>query len=170
MKSLIRTVLFISMVLLFSASSACSVFDGTDTPVEASSAGTTDTAGQDGTAVNDIYGNETGTPVSSSENTAVFQQVTVTEADKEANIDKFIGNWVDQSDSTRYAIISKTDIGYSYSDNESTFPAEVKDGVLQIHIEVDDAVATGQYDDATGILTIKYQDTETKLKKNKQGG
>lgn len=91
--------------------------------------------------------------------------VTVTEEDKAANIDKFIGNWINISDESRFCVIKKTEIGYSYTDNESNFPAEVKDGVLSIHIEVDDTYATGSVDEAAGTLTITYQEEKTVYKK-----
>jgi hypothetical protein len=94
--------------------------------------------------------------------------VTVTAEDKAANIDKYIGNWVDTSDETRFCVIKKTEIGYSYTDNESNFPAEVKDGVLNIHIEVDDTIAIGKVDETTGILTITYQDQDTTYKKKQE--
>jgi hypothetical protein len=90
-----------------------------------------------------------------------LQPVTVTEEDKAANIDKFIGNWVDMADETRYCVIKKTEIGYSYTDNESNFPAEVIDGVLNIHIEVNDTIATGKVDEASGVLTITYEEQDT---------
>jgi hypothetical protein len=97
-----------------------------------------------------------------------LQPVTVTEEDKAANIDKFIGNWVDMADETRYCIIKKTEIGYSYTDNESNFPAEVVDGVLNIHIEVNDTFATGKVDEANGVLTITYEEQDTTYKKKQE--
>lgn len=151
MKKMNQAVLLLVIVLLFSALSACQVFDGTEDSIEDSSEIVASTADVSGSA--------------DQEKSPVFQEITVSSEDKAANMDKFIGNWIDQSDSSRYAIIKKTDIGYTYSDNESTNPAEVKDGVLQIHIDVDNAIATGKYDDATGILTISYQGQEAQFKK-----
>jgi hypothetical protein len=153
MKKMNQAVLLLVIVLLFSALSACQVFDGTEDSMDDSSAieaSTVDSSGSDS---------------ADQEKSPVFQEITVSAADKAANMDKFVGNWIDQSDSSRYATIEKTDIGYTYTDNESTNPAEVKDGVLQIHIEVDNAIATGKYDEATGILTISYQGQEAQFKK-----
>jgi hypothetical protein len=95
----------------------------------------------------------------------VFDEVTVTEEDKAANIDKYIGNWEDASDPSRFCVIKKTEIGYSYSDNESTFPAKVENDKLMIHIEVEDAYAEGAVDETAGTLTITFNGESSVFKK-----
>jgi len=145
------SLIFIFM-MIFSLFTACTIWDGTETPVD--DAGNVSLV----STVND-------NSVTGSTDEDIITPVTVTEEDIKANIDKFIGIWEDTGDSTRYAVIKKTEIGYSYTDNESTFPAEVKNNILQIKIEVDNAIATGEVDEAAGTLTVKYKDLMSVLKK-----
>lgn len=169
MKLMKKPILIAAIVLIVSTFSACEIWDGSETPVDefASESISNDASQPDSSQASNSTNESTNSNSSAQTEKTTFEEVTVTNEDKEANIDKFIGNWEDTSDSSRYCIIKKTEIGYSYSDNESTFPAEVKDGVLQINIEVDNAFATGEVDETAGTLTIKYQDTETVFQKKK---
>jgi hypothetical protein len=140
-----RILVFTACIFLtISLLSSCNVFDNADTSSENSS--------QNGQTAQTVQ---------------KFNTITITDADKKAGIDKFIGNWQDISNPSRFAVIQKTDIGYSYQDNEGTNPVDVKDGVLRIHITLDDSVATGEIDSSTGNLTVKYMGSITKFKKKK---
>lgn len=166
MKFFKQLAVIIMILLMVSAFTACgSVFDDSETSFGDSDTVVSDsstTPADENTSTNNSV--QAGSTVDESTQ-AILQPVTVTEDDKMANIYKFIGNWLDTTDDSRYCIIMKTEIGYSYTDNESNFPAEVKDGVLLIHIAVEDADATAKVDDATGILTVEYQDQATTYKK-----
>lgn len=170
MKFFKQLTVFIMITLLFSVVTACgSVFDGSETPSEypaTEEASNIDTKSKVVDKSNPVAVAQESAKEESTETD--FQPVTITEEDIASNIDKFIGNWVDTSDETRFCVIKKTEIGYSYTDNESNFPAEVKDGLLNIHIEVDDAYAIGEVDEKASMLTITYQDVKTTYKKKQE--
>lgn len=169
-------VLVLVSVLSLTAAACGSVFDQSETPSENtdtiaadnSAAGTASAQQADNGSSADSSGKGETTQAVKTQDTSPqtdSEPITVTEEDKEAKIDKFIGKWLDTSDPSRFCVIKKTEIGYSYTDNESNFPAEVKDGVLMIHIEVEDAYAKGKVDETTGLLTITYGDQKSTFKK-----
>lgn len=96
------------------------------------------------------------------ENTAPPEPDTVEEAlpevDTSASVDVLVGNWVDISDSTYFANITKDGEVYKYEDNDGKYDATFKDGKLIVPVsDAENDFAEVYVDAGTGHLCVLYQ-------------
>lgn len=89
---------------------------------------------------------------------------TLPKADPKATVDSLLGNWTDINSPDRFANITKTDNGYQYQDNEGTYPATFKDGVLKVQVSDTDTADT-YIDTKSGHLFAVYQGSPSEFKK-----
>jgi hypothetical protein len=75
---------------------------------------------------------------------------------------KFLGNWQDISDSTRFAkIYADTKSGYIWEDNEGKYTAKFDKDVLKVNAK-EFGTATVIYDDGSKHLKVTLTDPTTK--------
>ena len=85
--------------------------------------------------------------------------------DTKATVDTILGSWVDVSDSSRFANITKSEDGnYTWEDNEGKYKATFKEGALTINVN-DSETATAYYDAKSGQLVCVYGGQETRFTK-----
>lgn len=89
---------------------------------------------------------------------------TMPTADPNAAVDALIGSWVDISDETRFANITKADTDYQYEDNEGQYPATFENGSLKIKAS-DTDTAESFIDAKTGNMLMIYQGSIWEFKK-----
>jgi hypothetical protein len=109
-------------------------------------AGTTETSGA---------ATEAATTVQTVEQMASAQ--VAEEADTSKKADDLVGNWVDVTDSTRFANIVKDGENYLYEDNDGKYSATFKDAVLKVEVAAND-FADVYIDSASGHLVLVYGD------------
>lgn len=86
------------------------------------------------------------------------------EADTSKKVDDLLGNWVDITDSTRFANILKDGENYTYEDNDGKYAASFKDGVLKVEVAAND-FADVYIDAASGHLMLVYADNVAEFSK-----
>lgn len=87
---------------------------------------------------------------------AATVEMTLPEADPKAGADAMLGNWKDISAAESFAIITRTDDGYQYEDNDGKYPAVFENGVLNVKA-TDTDTAKVYIDPKTGHLLTEYQ-------------
>lgn len=85
-------------------------------------------------------------------------------ADPNATVDSLLGSWTDVNSSDRFANITKTDNAFEYQDNEGTYPATFKDGVLKVQVSSTDT-ADVYIDAKSGHMFAIYQGSPSEFKK-----
>jgi hypothetical protein len=85
--------------------------------------------------------------------------------DTASTVDTVVGEWVDVSDSTRFANVTKASDGtVAWEDNEGKYTTTFKDGALTINVS-DTETATAFFDAKTSELVCVFGGQETRFKK-----
>lgn len=86
----------------------------------------------------------------------VTVEQTIPTADSNAGVDGLVGSWKDINSAENFVIITKTDTGYQYEDNDGKYPATFENGVLKVKAS-DIDTADVYIDTKTGHMLTAYQ-------------
>jgi len=108
-------------------------------------------------------GNSTDSSNQLVSDTQTYEQ-DLPKADPNATVDSLLGSWTDINSSDRFTNITKTDNEIQYQDNEATYPATFKDGVLKVQVSSTDN-ADVYFDATSGHMFAIYQGNPSEFEK-----
>ncbi|NLK86947.1 MAG: hypothetical protein GX279_05595 [Clostridiaceae bacterium] len=88
----------------------------------------------------------------------VIAEQIVESADKEADTDAFVGDWVGTDDESLFVKITKDGDKYTFEDNDGPYEAVMEEGILKVTVTEGD-YADVYVDKDTGDLVLTYYDS-----------